>query len=82
MMNAKIGYDGNGNKVCRVVPCKGGRGFSIQTNGNLPMTDRSGVGEWTPGEVAAYVERYGTKRQQGVVIAGGWHRWKRWDNPA
>jgi hypothetical protein len=49
MTQYNIGRDRNGNKVCRVKP-RNGRAFSIQTNGNLPHTDRHGVGEWTEAE--------------------------------
>ena len=61
----KTGYDRNGNKVLR-VDCKG-RGFSIQTLGNLPRTHREGVGPWSEGEVSEYVKRYGTKRQRELI---------------
>jgi len=59
----KMGRDINGNKVVKVKP-EGGRGFSIQTNGNLPQTDHYGVGDWTHGEVLAWVQKYGTKRER------------------
>jgi len=60
--------DLNGNRVCR-VKIAGYRGFSIQTNGNLPRTHRDGVGPWTPGEVSNYVKQFGTKRQKDLL---GW----------
>jgi len=41
-LNFTISRDLNGNKVCKVRPLRG-RGFSIQTNGNMPETDRKGV---------------------------------------
>lgn len=62
MTTYKIGRDVNGNKVCRVKP-QNGRGFSIQTNGNLIRTHRDGVGRWTQREVAAYVLQHGTEKQ-------------------
>jgi hypothetical protein len=67
-MKFKIGIDVNGNKVCKVM-VPGERGFSIQTNGNLPHTHRDGVGAWTEGEVVAHVLQYGTENQRaGIAI--------------
>ena len=66
MTTFKIGCDRNGNKVVRVKPAHG-RGFSIQTNGNLVHTDRHGVGPWTANEVSAWVHAYGTARQRGMI---------------
>jgi hypothetical protein len=60
-----LGWDRNGNKTLRVG--RGGRGFTIQTNGNLPQTHRCGVVEATAWEVADYVGRYGTKRQKAIM---------------
>ena len=67
MTTYKIGRDVNGNKVVRVsIP--GERGFSIQTNGNLPRTERDGAdNHWTPGEVAGYVKEYGTPHQKELL---------------
>lgn len=65
-MNAKLSRDRNGNRVLRVsIP--GVRGFSIQTNGNLPKTHRDGVGPWTSSEVRQWVQAYGTKRQKALL---------------
>jgi len=61
--NYKIGRDKNGNKTVKVTHA-GLRGFSIQTNGNLPRTHRDGVGSWTQGEVSEYVKNYGTEKQK------------------
>lgn len=61
-----ISRDLNGNRIVRVRPAKG-RGFSIQTNGNLPETDRNGVCAETPREVADYVKNYGTARQRAAL---------------
>jgi len=49
----KKGIDTNGNSRL-LIKTGTARATSIQTNGNLPRTHRDGVGEWTPGEVAAY----------------------------
>ena len=65
-MKFKVSQDKNGNKTLQVKP-KSGRGFSIQTNGNLPDTHKNGVTEQTFGEVKAYVEAYGTKNQKSLV---------------
>ena len=67
MNNYKIGRDRNGNKTVRVSPVNGTRGFSIQTQGNLYQTNRDGVGEWTPSEVAGYVRAVGTPRQRAIM---------------
>jgi hypothetical protein len=56
----------NGNKFLRITPHTG-RGFSIQTLGNLPTTHRDGVGAWTAGEVEAYVVKYGSARQKSII---------------
>ena len=66
MTTYKIGRDVNGNKVVRVsIP--GERGFSIQTNGNLPSTERDGVTYQTDNEVCDYIKRYGTPRQKELL---------------
>lgn len=66
MTRYSIGRDRNGNRILRVHPPKG-RGFSVQTNGNLPRTHRDGVGDWTVVEARDYVTRYGTPRQKRVM---------------
>ena len=67
MNNYKIGRDYNGNKIVKVIPENGARGFRVQTLGNLDQTHRDGVGEWTPGEVAEYVRKHGTPRQRAIM---------------
>jgi hypothetical protein len=67
MTSYKIGRDSNGNKVLRVKPSKG-RGFSIQTLGNLPLTHKMDVGTWTDGEVKRYVAAYGTVAQRKALF--------------
>jgi hypothetical protein len=66
MNSYKIGRDRNGNKVVKVVPAKG-RGFSIQTNGNLHRTHRYGIGAWTNDEVKTYVAACGTAQEKRVM---------------
>lgn len=64
-MSAKelsLGRDRNGNRVL-LVRRGPGRGFSIQTNGNLPRTHRDGVGPWTLPEVRAWVVACGSEKQ-------------------
>lgn len=68
-MSAKglsLSRDRNGNRVL-LVRRGPGRGFSIQTNGNLPRTHRDGVGPWTEGEVRAWVAAYGTDREKALM---------------
>lgn len=68
MTSYKIARDVNGNKICKIIPGNNLRGFSIQTNGNLPQTNRNGIGAaWTPGEVSEYVKKFGTKRQKEIL---------------
>ena len=67
MNSYKIGWDCNGNKVVKVKPAKG-RGFSIQTNGNLPLTHKRDVGTWTDGEVKRHVAAYGTVAQRKALF--------------
>jgi hypothetical protein len=62
----KTAKDKNGNKVVRITPHTG-RGFSIQTLANLPITHRDGVWAWTAGEVEAHVLKYGTAHQKKII---------------
>lgn len=66
MHSYKIGRDTNGNKTVRVIPSTG-RGFSIQTNGNLPITHRDGIHRDTGAEVELYVRKHGTARQKAIM---------------
>lgn len=69
-VNYKMGKDANGNRVIRVRITEGtwaGRGFSIQTCGNLPITHRAGVVEATDDEVRAYIVKHGTPRQKRIL---------------
>lgn len=65
-MHFTLSRDRNGNKVCKVRPLRG-RGFSIQTNGNLPETDHNGVCDSTDREVRVYVSSFGTERQRQAI---------------
>lgn len=63
-----MGYDINGNKIVKLVfhhnDGKSSKGFSIQTNGNLPITHRTNVPN--KAEILAYVRKYGTHRQKAI----------------
>ena len=65
----KLSRDTNGNKTLKIesTDLNSGRGFSIQTLGNLPETHRNGVGSWTSEEVVSHVRKYGTQAQQGKM---------------
>lgn len=70
-----FGRDTNGNSVVRVKNRGGGRGFSIQTNGNLPSIHRN-IGTLRSGpvpkfitremamDIEKHIRRYGTDRQK------------------
>lgn len=60
----KLKKDENGNRVL-FVKVVGHRGFSIQTNGNLPLTHH-GINIHTIQEVYKYVEKHGTKQQKAL----------------
>lgn len=62
----RISHDTNGNRVLRVSPPYG-RGFSIQTLGNLPGTHRDGITADTGAEVLAHVTLHGTARQRAAL---------------
>lgn len=61
----KIKLDKNGNKVLLIT--RNGKSFSIQTNGNLPITHSIGISRLTIGEVIDYISLYGTKRQKSLM---------------
>jgi len=65
-MNLKISRDKNGNKTV-VVSVPGFRGFSIQTNGNLPNTHRDGKPD--KAEIVRWVKIYGTIHQKSLMEA-------------
>lgn len=63
----RMSRDKNGNKTVKIIPPMA-RGFSIQTNGNLPQTHSGGYSStYTPGEVREYVGKYGTERQKHIM---------------
>ena len=72
-LQVKIGMDINGNKLAK-VSSTGRRGFSIQTNGNLPYCHRLGIGDVLKDgephtrhgihEVVSYVFEHGTETQR------------------
>jgi hypothetical protein len=74
-MTGTIGRDTNGNKVVRIKR-PGMRGFSIQTNGNLPMCHGLSIGHkipYTKGnqqywvEIQDFIGKYGTSKQKEMV---------------
>lgn len=85
-----IGMDQNGNSVVRLRPKYGNkRGFSIQTNGNLPMLHRNrrsskesiAESRYEYGrEIYDYIDRFGTRYQTKMALnrnSGGKARaWK------
>lgn len=66
----KLVKDRNGLRALRVT-YPGRRAFNIQTNGNMPITHKDGVGVWTRKELVDYIENHGTRRQQGLLRMGG-----------
>lgn len=62
-MNMKISKDINGNKTVVISP-EDERGFSIQTNGNLPKTHHDHSPDSS--EIACYVRDFGTTRQKAL----------------
>lgn len=67
-MKLKISRDINGNKIVKIsFPSENIRGFSIQTNGNLPLTHSSNIPRHE--EIIAYVKLYGTHRQKRIIAA-------------
>lgn len=69
MVDLKIKVDTNGNK-CLFVKHEDYRGFSIQTNGNLPYTHRNGVADYskTCDELYAYAKLVNLKGDRGYVL--------------
>lgn len=75
----KLGMNRNGLKVLRVSFPDGPRGFSIQTNGNLPRTHRMRQQDINESfgwfalairELRDYVDQFGTPRQQRLLGMG------------
>lgn len=60
--------DKNGNKFLTFSPRVGGRGFSVQTNGNLPLTHRNGINADTRQELLNHICTHGTKRQIKLAL--------------
>lgn len=67
-MTLSISIDRNGNKIVRVSPTNG-RGFSIQTLGNLPHIHAHGISSpyYAKLEVRDYVSQFGTKKQKQAI---------------
>jgi hypothetical protein len=71
-MNLSIDRDLNGNKTLR-VKFANRVGFTIQTNGNLPMTHRMTTDcfnyKGAADELREHISKYGTLRQRDIT---GW----------
>jgi len=71
MIDFSVGYkfkmdrDANGNKTVKISANAGGRGFSIQTDGNLPKTHRSNTPDIE--EIISFVRRCGTDHQKEIL---------------
>ena len=67
-MKLHLSIDHNGNKIVRVSPTNG-RGFSLQTNGNLPYIHAHGISSpyYAKLEVRGYVSQFGTKKQKQAI---------------
>jgi hypothetical protein len=61
----ELQLDGNGNKALRIVTDNGT--VRVQTNGNLPITHRYGIGLETVAEVIEYVHSCGTNREKEIM---------------
>ena len=73
-MKFKLAINQNGLKVVKVKPANT-RGFSVQTNGNLPRwhNERT-TGFFTPDalqiqELSHYIHDYGTEREKAIFPA-------------
>ena len=68
-MQTRMALDYNGNSiVCLTFPShcgKAAKGFSIQTNGNLPRTHRTGKPDNV--EILEWICRHGTLRQKAIA---------------
>ena len=67
-MNLSISVDRNGNRFVRVSPTNG-RGFSIQTLGNLPYIHANVISSPYYAKLAVrdYVSQFGTKKQKQAI---------------
>ena len=71
-MKLKLSVNSNGQKVLKIAR-PGFRGFSIQTNGNLPLTHKmsnADLGVFSClvyDEAVEYVKKHGTPRQLEVL---------------
>ena len=62
--------DRNGNRALKVSLDTGAKGFSVQTNGNLPRTHAQG-GQFNKAiaqaELYVFVAEFGTDRQKSIL---------------
>lgn len=70
-MILRMGRDTNGNRILKVSFRDDRRGFSVQTNGNLPETHNFPFGTFTDyiaeHELRAYITKYGTDKQKTLM---------------
>lgn len=65
-MHLSISIDSNGNKILK-VQIGHARSFSIQTNGNLPVTHSKGITQFTILELTNHLNAFGTPRQRQLI---------------
>ena len=69
----KLSRDTNGNKTLKLIGNSECRGFSVQTNGNLPRTHRMDKYNFNDStaenELHAFIKVHGTARQKEML---GW----------
>ena len=75
-MQIKPSKDINGNTIVKVSFDKGVKGFSVQTNGNMPRTHRAITWEacfnesQAINELHGFIKVHGTERQKELL---GWY---------
>ena len=65
-MRLSLSIDSNGNRILK-VQIGHARGFSIQTNGNLPITHSKGITQFTILELTNHIHAFGTPRQRELI---------------
>lgn len=67
----KLKQDINGNQILSISGADLGdnrlRGFSVQTNGNLPVTHNNGITDTTTTELFDFISEHGTARQRELL---------------
>jgi len=65
-MKIELSRDRNGNKIVRFKPDHG-RGFSVQTLGNMPRTHRDFDASTALSQLVAYVRQHGTDKPKDAI---------------